>query len=107
MIEESTREALGHEVGVHYEYSPDLRKGNGSVTIAYCGLTQRAATADREHEFVAGGEQFRNAPMLLKARYMVSAWAKPPEDQALLGAVLRTFLDEPFLLGSMYLDPLQ
>ena len=34
---------------------------------------------------------------LLKSRFLVSAWAPPPEDQELLGAALRTFHDHPTL----------
>ena len=35
--------------------------------------------------------------MLLRSRYLLSAWATPPEDQALLGAALRTIHDQPKL----------
>jgi hypothetical protein len=97
MIETNVSEAIGHKFNVLYEYSPDARRGSGSVSIHFVGLAPGANTEQREYEHNGGQEQFRAPPMIFQARFLVCAWAKPPEDQALLGAVMRTFLDHPML----------
>jgi hypothetical protein len=94
MLEEDLQLALGREIPVHHHY--EARKGE-SLTLIQTGVQRRSGNVDREYEVVDGQEQFRNPPLLMRAHYLVSAWAKPPEDQALLGAVLRTFLDRPNL----------
>lgn len=96
-LEESVSEALGRKVRVLYEYEPDAREGNGALTVCFVNVRRRPGDSDREHELTEQGEQFRNPPILLRSTYLVSAWAKPPADQALLGAALRTFLDKPYL----------
>lgn len=96
MLEASAAEALGKKVRVAYEYSPDLKKAPGAFTIAHCGLGRRGGNAEREYERTErGAEVFRNPPLLLRARYLVSCWAPAPDDQELLGVVLRTFHDRP------------
>jgi hypothetical protein len=97
MLEASLVEALGpagKKVRVAYEYSPELKKSPGSITICQVGLQGRGGNTDREYERdTQGREIFRNPPLLLKSRYLISAWAPAPEDQELLGLVLRTFHD--------------
>ncbi len=97
MIETHVSEAVGQPINVLYEYTPDARQGSGSVSIHFVGLVPGSNTEQREYEHNGGQERFRAPPMNFQARYMVCAWAKPPEDQALLGAVMRTFLDHPVL----------
>lgn len=93
-LEASAHDALGKKVRVAYEYSSDLKKAPGAYTIVQCGLTRRGGNSDREYERGPKGEEiFRNAPILLKARYVVSCWAPAPDDQELLGVAIRTFLD--------------
>lgn len=95
-LETSAQEALGKKVRVAHEYSPDLKKAPGAFTLIHCGLTRRGGNSDREYERTAKGEErFRNPPILLKARYIVSCWAPAPDDQELLGVAIRTFLDHP------------
>lgn len=96
MLESHVSELVGSKVGVRYAYEDGLRK-KSCLTVQHTGLESRAGDRDREYEFRAGGEQFRNPPLLLRSHYIISAWATPPEDQALIGAVLQTFLDHPFL----------
>lgn len=96
MLEESVREATGKKVRVLYAYEDGLRKKSALTVIQYA-LTSRSGQRDREYEFAGGGERFRNPPLLFQAHYIVSAWATPPDDQELLGAVLRTFLDRAWL----------
>jgi len=97
MLETSVSEAVGTRVPVAFEYTPEARQGSGSLSLIFLGLERRSGNLDREYEVEGGAERFRNPPLLLRARYLVSAWARPPEDQALLGATLRTFLDNPHL----------
>ncbi|MCO5167047.1 MAG: DUF4255 domain-containing protein [Planctomycetes bacterium] len=92
-LEASAAEALGKKVRVAYEYSPDLKKAPGGFTVLHCGLARRGGNADREYERTSEGERFRNPPVLLRARYVVSCWAPSPDDQELLGVALRTFHD--------------
>lgn len=95
-LEASAAEALGKKVRVAFEYSPDLKKAPGAYTIVHCGLGRRGGNAEREYERTRdGAEIFRNPPMLLRARYVVSCWAPAPDDQELLGVALRTFHDHP------------
>lgn len=96
MVEAHLQEALGKRIPVTYEVGPESRKGDGSVSILHFGL-DKVANADREYERAGGGEQFRNPPLVLRSHYLMSAWAKAPADQTLLGLVLRTFLDNPYL----------
>jgi hypothetical protein len=97
MLEQNVSEAMGAKVSVAFEYSPELRQ-SGGLTVIHCGIrTRPGGGADREYESGGFGEQFRDRPLLLKSRYLISAWAKPPEDQAILGAALRTFHDHPYL----------
>ncbi len=92
---------LGAKVRVAYEYSPDLKKAPGAITVVHAGIQGRAGNNEREYERdEKGGERYRNSPLLLKARYLISAWAPAPEDQALLGLVLRTFHDDSTLPSS-------
>jgi hypothetical protein len=100
MIETHVSEAIGRKINVIYEYSPEARRGAGSVSIHFIELKPGANTEQREYEHNGGQEQFRAPPMVFQARFLVSAWAKPPEDQALLGAIMRTFLDHPMLAFS-------
>ena len=101
MLEKHVSDALGSKIPVHFEYNANVRKGKGSLTVIMVQIKTRAGNADREYESGGGGEQFRARPALMSSRYLVSCWAAPPEDQALLGAVVRTFLDHPGLeLGS-------
>lgn len=97
MLEESVGEALGRRIPVRFEHAPDLRQGDGALTLVFCHVHRRAGDHDREYEFADGGERFRNPPILLRAHYLLSAWATPPEDQVLIGAAMRTFLDRPYL----------
>jgi hypothetical protein len=97
MVSEHVSEAYGSKIPVHFEYNANVRKGKGSITVIMCQIKTRGGNADREYEAGAGGEQFRARPALMSSRYLVSCWAAPPEDQALLGAVIRTFLDHPVL----------
>jgi hypothetical protein len=95
-LEASAQDALGKKVRVAYEYSADLKKAPGAFSIVQCGLTRRGGNSDREYERTAKGEEiYRNPPVLLKARYVVSCWAPAPDDQELLGVAIRTFLDHP------------
>lgn len=95
-LEASAAEALGKKVRVAFEYSPDLKKAPGAYTIVHCGLGRRGGNAEREYERTQqGAEIFRNPPLLLRARYIVSCWAPAPDDQELLGVALRTFHDHP------------
>lgn len=97
MLEAHVSEAMGHHVPAAFEYSEKARQGSGSLSVHFVSMKQGVDTR-REYEQVAGGgEQFRSPPLCFTARYMISAWARPPEDQALLGAVMRTFLDYPKL----------
>ena len=93
-LETQLREAFGRDIPVRFRYA-DV-KGE-CLTLCHAGVVRRAGNVDREYELRGGAEQFRNPPMLLRAQYFVSAWAEPPEDQAILGAILRTFLDRPHL----------
>lgn len=89
---------VGAKVRVAYEYSPDLKKAPGAITIVHAGIQGRGGNTDREYERdEKGAERYRNSPLLLKARYLISAWAPAPDDQALLGLVLRTFHDDSSL----------
>jgi len=93
-LEASAQDALGKKVRVAYEYSPDLKKAPGAFSIIQCGLTRRGGNAEREYERTAKGDEiFRNPPVLLKTRYIVSCWAPAPDDQELLGIAIRTFHD--------------
>jgi hypothetical protein len=97
MLEASLAETLGkagEKIRVVYEYSPDLKKAPGAVSICNIGLVGRGGNTDREYERDGQGrEVYRNAPLLLRAGYLVSAWAPAPDDQELMGLVLRTFHD--------------
>ncbi len=97
-LEASLAEALERPVSVLQGYPPGTleaaREGKQALTVIHCGLTSRGGNSDREFEVKGGQEQFRNPPLLLRARYLVSAWAPPPDDQELLGVVLRTFHDQ-------------
>lgn len=94
-LEASISEALGKKVKVAYEYSPDLKKPPGAITVAYCGLAHRGGNAEREYERTKEGEIFRNPPLLMRSRFLISCWAPAPDDQELLGLVLRTMHDHP------------
>jgi hypothetical protein len=95
-LETSVHEALGKKVRVAYEYTPDLKKAPGAITVLHAGLTRRGGNAAREYERTKKGEeQFRNPPVLLRGRFIVSCWAPPLDDQELLGVVIRTFHDHP------------
>lgn len=97
-LADGVSEAVGHRVPVTFEYGPDARKGKGSLTLVHCELRTRPGKDDREYERLPdGSEQFRDRPLLLRSRYLLSAWATPPEDQALLGAALRILHDRPAL----------
>lgn len=94
-IESALHAEMGKKVRVAYEYSADLKGSPGGITVIQCGLQGRGGNVEREYERDQGGkERFRNPPIALKARYLVSAWAPAPDDQELLGLVLRTFHDD-------------
>jgi Pvc16 N-terminal domain len=97
-LENSLAECLDRPVRVLHGYPPGTleaaREGQQALTVIHCGLNSRGGNSDREFEVVDGQEQFRNPPLLLRARYLISAWAPPPDDQELLGVVLRTFHDQ-------------
>jgi hypothetical protein len=94
-IESVVHAEVGSKVRVAYEFSPELKKAPGAITVLHCGLQGRGGNAEREYERdQRGGERFRNPPIPLRARYLVSAWAPAPDDQELLGLVLRTFHDD-------------
>jgi len=94
-LEESISEALGKKVKVAYEYSPDLKKAPGAVTVVFLNTTHRGGNAEREYERTKEGEIFRNPPLLLRSRFLISCWAPAPDDQELLGLVYRTMHDHP------------
>lgn len=97
-IETSLHEELGKKVRVVFEYAPDLKKAPGAVTVVHVGFAPRPiGNIDREYERLGGGEQFRNAPLHLRAQFLISCWAPAPDDQELLGLVLRTFHDHSVL----------
>lgn len=101
MLERGVSEAVGNPVRVLYRYEPRLRdEEQGAITVLYTGMERRGGNTERELEHGPEGEElFRAPPMLMRARYFVSAWAPAPEDQALIGAVLRTVHDEPNLMA--------
>jgi hypothetical protein len=93
-LETQVTAAMGKKVRVAYEYAPDLKKAPGALTIVHCGLAHRGGNVEREYERGPGGaEIFRNPPLLVRTRYLISCWAPAPDDQELLGLVLRTFHD--------------
>lgn len=101
LLEQGVAESVGHPVRVLYRYEDGLRsEQRGALTVLYIGLERRGGNTERELEHGPEGEElFRAPPMLMRARYLVSTWAPAPEDQALLGAVLRTVHDHPTLEG--------
>ncbi|MGE0711484.1 MAG: Pvc16 family protein [Planctomycetota bacterium] len=90
-------DALGRAVPVLFAYDAARKPGQEQMTLVQVGLQRRQGNVDREYEAQGEGEQFRNPPLLLRAHYLLSAWATPPEDQVLIGAALRAFLDQPEL----------
>ncbi|MBL4845462.1 MAG: DUF4255 domain-containing protein [Planctomycetes bacterium] len=90
MLERGLVEALGREVPVVLRYDPSLDE---QVGLLHVGVQRRGEVLDREFEVEDGVEQFRNPPIGLRAQYLLSTWALPPEDQVLLGAVLRVMHD--------------
>lgn len=44
-----------------------------------------------------GDEYFRAPPLVLSARYLITAWAPPPDDQELLAASIRVMHDHAAL----------
>jgi len=96
-LQESVSEALGRDIRILFEHEEGARDGNGALSVCFINIRRRPGDSDREYELTNEGEKFRNPPLLLRSQYLVSAWAKPPTDQELLGAALRTFLDRPYL----------
>lgn len=90
MLEEGLLDALGRKVPVVFRHDPSLSEQVGLLQV---GIQRRGEVLDREFEVVDGVETFRNPPIGLRVQYLVSAWATPPEDQLLLGAVLRIMHD--------------
>jgi hypothetical protein len=93
LIEREVSAAIGAPVQVLYGYTPEARSGSGSITVIHCSLDEVRASLDREYERVGDEERFRAGSLNVKSRFFVSAWADPPADLDLLGAVLRTFHD--------------
>lgn len=90
MLERGLADAVGRQVPVVFAHDPSLSEQVGLIQV---GIQRRGEVLDREFEVEDGVESFRNPPIGLRVQYLVSAWATPPEDQLLLGAVMRTMHD--------------
>jgi hypothetical protein len=87
MLERGLAEALGRDVPVVLRHDSALQETlEEQVGLLHVGVQRRGEVLDREFEVEDGVERFRNPPIGLRAQYLVSAWATPPEDQLLLGA---------------------
>ena len=99
LLKTEIRASIGRDVPVHLAYQGEAGMKSPHLTLMNYWIdpvTDR--TADRYEERGAKGQEFfRNAPLLLKARYLLTAWAHPPDDQELLMLAARVFLDNPAL----------
>jgi hypothetical protein len=99
LIETGVAECVGRQVPVKFEYVEPGRKIEEHYTLLQYWLER---VTDRHPDRVLcksndGGEYFRNAPLIMTARYCLTAWAHVPDDQELLGAALRVLYDNPEL----------
>lgn len=92
-LEREVGAALGRRVPVLHRYQAEEVARGPCLTLLHVEAVSRGENLDREYESTGQGEQFRAQPLPLRSRFLVSAWAPPPDDQELLGAVLRTFHD--------------
>lgn len=89
--------ALGRTVPVRYGYGPEARSDGGSLTVIHCHLDEVQPSLEREYERMGDVERFRSGSLLVTSRFLISAWATPPDDLDLLGAVLRVIHDHKTL----------
>jgi hypothetical protein len=89
----------GREVPVYFAYQGEGGFKKPHVTlIQYWVDRVTDRMQDRRQERAPNGDEyFRMAPLLLIARYVVTAWAPAPEDQELLALAIRILYDSPIL----------
>ena len=97
LLEREVSAAMARTVPVRYGYGPEAREGGGSLTVIHCHLDDVRASLDREYERMGDIERFRSGSLNVTSRFLISAWAQPPEDLDLLGAVLRVIHDHKTL----------
>ncbi len=56
-IESALHAETGKKVRVAFEYSPDLKKAPGAITVIQCGLQGRGGNVEREYERDEKGER--------------------------------------------------
>lgn len=96
MVERGVEASTGRRVPVKFEYVEPGKKVEEHFTLLHYWM-ERASDRmpDRVLEKTRDGEIFRNPPLLMLARYTLTAWASPPDDQELLCAALRSIYDDP------------
>jgi hypothetical protein len=96
LLERGVAECLGKPIPVRFEFQEPARgKADPHLTLINYWI-ERAG--DRLSDRVlckteGGDEYFRAPPLLMVARYCVTAWAPVPDDQELLAAALRVVYD--------------
>jgi hypothetical protein len=96
-LEAGLKECVGRAVPVHFAYQEPVagKKPSAHVTVINYWVER---VTDRNPDRVlcktsTGEEYHRAAPLILAARYAISAWAPAPEDQELLMAAIRVLHD--------------
>jgi hypothetical protein len=94
VLSEGLKECLGKEVPVFFAYQGDAQKKPHLTLINYWN----ERVTDRHPDRVLckteeGDEFFRAPPLILNARYILTAWAPPLDDQELYAAALRVLHD--------------
>jgi hypothetical protein len=100
VLERGVEECQGKRIPVRLEFqAPAHGKADPHLTLINYWLERATERqSDRVHNRGEGGEEyFRGPPLLMVARYIVSAWAPTPDDQEILGAALRVAYDNPEL----------
>lgn len=100
-LERSLAEIGFKGLRVFFDYQdPATHKKLGAHLTAINYWIERVSNRnpDRQHcQPPSGQEYFREAPLVLVARYALTAWAPAPEDQELLLAAMRILHDAPDL----------